>query len=1247
MATLGIGRRGVSTLLAQHLDPGFTDRDLLKRFADGPDEAAFAALVRRHGAMVLAAAQRVLGNAHDAEDVCQAAFLLLAKKATSGRWGSSVAPWLHRTAHLMALKARTAAARRARREGRAARPESANPLAEMTGQELLAVLDAELLALPESLRAPLVLCYLGGATRDEAAERLGCPLSTLKKRLERGRDRLHAALARRGLGLSAVLLGTLLIRQSTQAVPTSLIEQTARAAPALATGRAPAGLISAPVARLVNGGVGMSANKVKTALGVLLVGGLLSVAGLGATGAGDDKKPPEAPPKEAAKAPDPKPAEPAAAREEMRVVVLDPDGKPLAGANVHASVWTEEKGFKANQELETDADGVARVKLPKAFYILRVWVWKKSFVSLFAGWEQAELAEGRGVPAEYAVRLEQATTAGGRVVDEKGKPITGAKVLARLEGAPKPAHGDGRVVYNDTLAWGDDAPKTDADGRWRLDNVPDRPDVEFALFVTHPDFVSHDRWVRSGKAAGFTAAGLRAGTATLTLKTGVIVRGRVTDPDGKPVKDAVVIHGYDHYAFATTHKFVTDGDGRYRLPALPLGPTPLTVLARGWAPQMRIVDLKDGLPAQDFRMATGKMVRLRFADAAGKPVPKAAVTLKEWKGSRAIYSDHDPNHPKVPDTGVPRAADKDGVWEWPAAPDGPVKVWVAARGFAPQEFEVTGGTTDRTVTLKAEHRVTGAVTDAVTGKPVPAFTVIPVDVFRKDFLHAERYNAVAGKDGRLDYMAERTDIPLRLRVEAAGYRTQDGPEFRVGDDAGRKQDFRLEPSPPRTGVVFGPDGKPAAKAEVLLATPTQVVELSRDDPNQRTFTDAAGRFEFPDPGAPWAVLARTDTGVAFAEPPADRADAGPLKLRPWASVRGMFADGGKPVAGASVILHGIRLETPGRPQVQDMLQTTTGPDGRFEFPRVPPGPVSVTVSLGPWSDPGFRSGPSVPLDLKPGERAVVTLGSGGTTLTGKVKLAGKVPADLDCTYSINYLVRREAGIAPPAEVANLGFDIRKGYKDTWHQTREGQAYLSTLRRWFVKLAADGSYRVSGVPAGEYDLAVAVYAKPSGCLVDPVARRVVRVTVTEADAKRGELAVPEIAAEVVPVPAVGDTPSLSFTRADGTKGTLADYRDKYTVVHFWASWCGPCKQQLPAVRKLHERFAGRGVNMLGIALDDDAVAWQSAVKELGLPWPQGRLVDGAAGVSSVPVYWLLDPAGKLVARGYEPEEIAKALKERVK
>jgi thiol-disulfide isomerase/thioredoxin len=939
--------------------------------------------------------------------------------------------------------------------------------------------------------------------------------------------------------------------------------------------------------------------------------------------------------------------EPAAART-LRVVALDPKGKPLADTKIHASIWTEEKGFKANHDYVADAEGAVQVELPKTFTILRLWAVKKPFVPMFANWEQNELASGKALPAEYTFRLESAVTAGGRVVDEQGKPIAGARVQVMITNSPRPARGDGRASFDTWLATGEDAAKTDAQGRWHIDNVPNHAGAKLSLLVTHPDYVSDERWEGTQRSAGITTAMLRQGTATLTLKRGVRVIGRVTDPAGKPVKDALVVLGDDPYFASTGRDFPTDADGRYRLPPLTAGETTLTVVATGWAPQMRHLRLQSGLAAQDFCLQPGKPIRLRFVDGNAKPIPDVYVSLREWKGKKSLLNQRNPNHPKVPDPKIPQRADGNGVWSWTWAPDDPVKLEISRREFAPCELQIAGGAPERTVTLKAEHRVAGRVTDAVTGKAIPAFAVIPVDVFRKDFLHAERFNAVSGTEGRLSFVATRTDIPLRLRVEAPGYRTENGPEFRVGDHGERTLDFRLRPSPPIMGTVEDAEGRPVAKAAVFLATPIQNVTLSAETANQRTFTDAAGRFTFPDPGEPWAVLAEADAGFASAEFAASPHDAGTLRLRHWASVRGRFRDGGQPVPGATVLLQPIRVDSLDRPRIDAMLQTVTGADGQFEFPRVPPVPVSVAIYLGPWKDEGVRSGPRVPLDLQPGERAELDLGGAGAVLRGKVRLTGKVPADLDCTYSLNYLVRRGPGITPPASIAQAGFDARNGWRNTWQLSCEGPAYLSTLPHWFVKLAADGSFRISGVPPGEYDLAVEVYAKPSGCLIDPLAQTVVPVTVTAADAARGELVLPEIAVAVVPVPAVGEVPELAFQSADGTRGALTDHRGRYTVVHFWASWCGPCKQQLPALRRLHERFAARGLAMLGLALDDDLAAWQAALKQHELPWPQRRLAAGStAGVSSVPAYWLLDPSGKLVIKAYELDEAASRLAERLK
>src|SRR5579859_3426181 len=160
------------------------DQQLLERFVLGQDEEAFAELVNRHGPMVLGVCRRVLGNAMDADDAFQATFMTLARKAGTIRRRGSAGPWLHGVARRISLRARARATRRAVVEQEAARQATLPEPADPSWREVCDVLDAEVHRLPERLRAPLVLCYLEGNTRDEAAASLGWSLGTLKRRLE-------------------------------------------------------------------------------------------------------------------------------------------------------------------------------------------------------------------------------------------------------------------------------------------------------------------------------------------------------------------------------------------------------------------------------------------------------------------------------------------------------------------------------------------------------------------------------------------------------------------------------------------------------------------------------------------------------------------------------------------------------------------------------------------------------------------------------------------------------------------------------------------------------------------------------------------------------------------------------------------------------------------------------------------------------------------------------------------------------
>jgi RNA polymerase sigma factor (sigma-70 family) len=259
-----------------------SDGQLLGRFLEQRDEAAVAALVRRHGQMVWGVCRRVLGNHHDAEDAFQATFLVLVRGAASIKQRTVVGHWLYGVAHRTALKARTTRARRRQRErsgsGMPEPPVSAPNL----WSDLLPVLDQELSRLPDRYQTVIVLCDLKGKSGKEVARQLGLPYGTVTSRLTRGRAMLAQRLARQGLPMTA---GALAIWASAGAastnVPAAVVNHTVNILTSVNVRQATtAGLISARVAVLAEGVLkAMLMSKLKAGLGICLVLGILAIGG--------------------------------------------------------------------------------------------------------------------------------------------------------------------------------------------------------------------------------------------------------------------------------------------------------------------------------------------------------------------------------------------------------------------------------------------------------------------------------------------------------------------------------------------------------------------------------------------------------------------------------------------------------------------------------------------------------------------------------------------------------------------------------------------------------------------------------------------------------------------------------------------------------------------------------------------------------------------------------------------------------
>jgi RNA polymerase sigma factor (sigma-70 family) len=321
----------------RHDGAGLTDAELLEAFLARRDEAAFEALVRRHGPMVLGVCQRVLRNHADAEDAFQATFLVLVRKAASVVPRSQVGNWLYGVACNTARKARAMSGKRRAKEREAGmRPRL--PTFEETGRRLQEALDEELSRLPDKYRVPIVLCELEGRPLKEAARQLGWPQGTVASRLVRGRALLGKRLARH-VAVSSGLALAVCSGLASAALPPALVETTVRVAAHLSAGGAAARLVPAKVAALTERVLkSMLLTKLKLTAGIVLLV-LLGVGAFTVQTWASDEKANEQP---ATRKADPPAAKPAAKEGRIYVYVglgmaaLQPDGKKSSELGAHS-----------------------------------------------------------------------------------------------------------------------------------------------------------------------------------------------------------------------------------------------------------------------------------------------------------------------------------------------------------------------------------------------------------------------------------------------------------------------------------------------------------------------------------------------------------------------------------------------------------------------------------------------------------------------------------------------------------------------------------------------------------------------------------------------------------------------------------------------------------------------------------------------------------------------------------------------
>jgi RNA polymerase sigma factor (sigma-70 family) len=634
-------------------DHELPDHELLERFARHRDENAFAVLLGRHGSMVLGVCRSVLHDLHDAEDAFQAAFLLLSQKAGSIHRREAVSGWLYRVAYHLALRAGANAARRKIVEKRALTMPSADPLLDMSLREVRAVLFEELEALPEQNRSPLVLCGLEEKSLDEAAHLLGWTHGAVKGRLQRGRELLRARLTRRGLELPAALSAIALALGSSSPLSAALADSTLRAAVKMAAGGAEAaGAVSAQVAALVQGAsqtMFYSKAKIATTL-VLAVSLALTAFGVVRLRAQSAHQPAlqqtvsEKPKDKSDRTPadaKPKPAEEGTI--EVRGRVLDPEGKPVAGARLYLAKQGPNEPAPSEQAT-SGPDGCFRFTAQRAK--MDKSSWQVMAVATGHGCDWAAVGSAK---TELTLRLVKDVPIRGRILDREGRPVAGVKVrvlaVAAYEGEDLTKMVDDfrRVGYQTSEGvkrWYGPLPgqssvvTVGADGRIRLSGFGrertvrlsvEGPTIEYATVIV---MTRHEKTLVGWKPPqGYRQGKIYGATFDYLPAPARLIRGVVRDKaTGKPVP------GVTFWTYLTPHRPVTDAKGRFELLGYPKTSTYILYLVppdgHHFAIRTQIPDTQGLDPiTADIDLPSGITVKGQALDKnTGKPVVGVRVS---------------------------------------------------------------------------------------------------------------------------------------------------------------------------------------------------------------------------------------------------------------------------------------------------------------------------------------------------------------------------------------------------------------------------------------------------------------------------------------------------------------------------------------------------------------------------------------------------------------------------------------------
>lgn len=738
----------------------------------------------------------------------------------------------------------------------------------------------------------------------------------------------------------------------------------------------------------------------------------------------------------------------------LEVKVVDPAGKPVA--DVAVDVKIDQMEFP----MPTDDAGMISLNVPSgANTRVRLRVTHEDFVADSVNWRGA-----KQIPDEFTIKLEKGVPIGGIVQDTKGNPIDGVKVTAAMQVTIT-----GGIVEMTTMELG----TTDHKGRWQV-QAKDEPTRQLQLKLEHDDYLTTNSFSRLA-----TWEQLKSLDHIFELQKGISLDGTVVSEAGEPIADARVFLGNSRYISSNDKKKKTantDDQGKFHFGNIASGSTIVTVTARGWAPELRTVNITRDMEPVEFKLKPGKTIRVLVTDVDGIPASGVGIAADEWRGNRTL-----------PNEIYRGSTDDKGIWQCDSMSDEKVKFDLFSREhMSSRNNWLQAGKEPHTIVMKWPLIVTGKVVDSESGLPIEKFNVVQgIDWGnRNQQPHWERYNIKQGSHGKYETKFTEPRSGHYVRIEAEGYRP--GVSRLIKSDEGEVSiNFELEVGSGPSGIVRTPDGEPAAGVELIVATPSETISIYNGHAQQyegrpTAKTDAEGRYQLPFFDSDnIRLICRHDTGFAQLTDEG-LAVSSDITLQKWGIVEGTVREGDQPLANEPVQLYFNQAYRQGEPHVYWSYSATTDAEGKFKFDRVA-GSEAIVARRVEFckTDQGSMMSSyshSQPVTLVPGEPVQVVLGGEGRSVAGQLV----VPEEFKDLQHWNMCSVQIYEIDPSQQRNASGFFRALGQAIGQIGSQPAKPPKRKFRRSYASAVDEmGNFAITDVQPGQYQMTVQLYSLPQG------------------------------------------------------------------------------------------------------------------------------------------------------------------------